>query len=68
MRIEHDIMLDQYPVTIRTGRVPDQAVLIGIINTLFDIGCLLQSAEYVDAQVAERRGRGRQYCGLTLLE
>ena len=45
MRIEHDIMLDQYPVTIRTGRVPDQAVLIGIITTLFDIGCPLQSAQ-----------------------
>jgi hypothetical protein len=44
MRIEHDIVLDQYPVTIHTGRVPDQAVLIGIIKTLFDIGCPLQSA------------------------
>ena len=44
MRIEHDIVLDQYPVTIRTGRVPDQAVLIGILNTLFERGCPLQSA------------------------
>ena len=50
MRIEHDIMLDQYPVTILTGRLPDQAVLIGIINTLFDIGCPLLAVECLEAQ------------------
>lgn len=43
-------MLDQYPVTILTGRVPDQAELIGIINTLYTIGCPLLSVECVEAQ------------------
>ncbi len=52
MRIEHDIVLDQYPVTILTGRVPDQAALIGIINSLFDIGCPLLAVECVEAQEA----------------
>ena len=50
MRIEHSIVLDQYPVTILTERVPDQAVLSGIITTLFERGCPLQSAECVEAQ------------------
>ncbi len=52
MRIEHDIVLDQYPVTILTGRVPDQAALIGIINSLFDLGCPLLAVECVEAQEA----------------
>ena len=52
MRIEHDIVLDQYPVTILTGRVPDQAVLIEINNTLFDRGYLLLGLECVEAQEA----------------
>jgi hypothetical protein len=52
MRIQHDIVLDQYPVTILTGRVPDQSVLIGIINTLFDRGYPLLSVECVIAQEA----------------
>ena len=39
MRIEHHIALDQYPITILTGRLTDQAALIGVINTLYDMGC-----------------------------
>ena len=50
MTIQHDIVLDQYPVTILTGRVADQSVLIGIINTLYTIGCPLLSVECVEAQ------------------
>ena len=57
MRIEHSIVLDQYPVTILIGRVPDQAVLIGIITTLFERGCPLQSAECVEAQEADWSGQ-----------
>ncbi|HEY6406619.1 MAG TPA: hypothetical protein VIY29_04025 [Ktedonobacteraceae bacterium] len=52
MSIEHDMMLGQYPVTILTGRVPDQAVLIGIINTLFERGYPLLAVECVEAQEA----------------
>jgi hypothetical protein len=39
MRIEHASVLDQYPVTILTGRVPDQAMLIGIITILIEGAC-----------------------------
>ncbi len=49
MTIEHDIMLNQYPVTILTGRLADQAALIGVINSLYDMGCPLVSVECVEA-------------------
>jgi hypothetical protein len=50
MTIEHDIVLNQYPVTILTGRLVDQAALIGVINSLYDLGCPLLSVECVEAQ------------------
>ncbi len=36
MKIEHDSMLNQYPVTILTGVLTVQAALIGVINSLYD--------------------------------
>jgi len=50
MSIEHDVLLNQYPITILTGRLTDQAALIGVINSLYDIGCPLLSVECVEAQ------------------
>ena len=50
MKIEHDIVLNQYPVTILTGILVDQAALIGVINSLYDFGCPLLSVECVEAQ------------------
>jgi hypothetical protein len=50
MKIEHYMMLNQYPVTILTGLLVDQAALIGIINTLYDLGCPLLAVECVEAQ------------------
>ena len=50
MNIEHDIMLNQYPVTILTGVLVDQAALNGVINSLYDLGCPLLSVECVEAQ------------------
>jgi hypothetical protein len=50
MKIEHDIMLNRYPVTILTGVLTDQAALIGVINSLYDLGCPLLSVECVEAQ------------------
>jgi hypothetical protein len=46
MKIEHDMILNQYPVTFLTGLLVDQAALIGVINTLFDLSFrfLLSSA------------------------
>jgi len=50
MTIEHDSVLSQYPVTILTGRMIDQAALIGVINSLYDFCCPLLSVECVEAQ------------------
>jgi len=50
MKIEHDIVLDQYPVTILTGILVDQAALIRVINTLYDLGCPLLVVECAEAQ------------------
>jgi hypothetical protein len=50
MSIEHDVVLNQYPITILTGRLTDQAALIGVINSLYDLGCPLLSVECVEAQ------------------
>ena len=50
MLINHDMMLQQYPVTILTGKLVDQAALIGVINSLYDLGCPLLSVECVEDQ------------------
>jgi hypothetical protein len=50
MKIEHDIVLNQYPVTILTGILVDQAALNGVINTLYGLGCPLIVVECVEAQ------------------
>ena len=50
MAIEHEIVLNQYPVTTLTGRMADQAALIGVINSLYDFGCPLISVECVEAK------------------
>ena len=56
MTVEHDIVLDNYPVTILTGRLSDQAALIGVINSLYDFGCPLLSVECVEAQKTQSEG------------
>ena len=50
MTIEHQNFLDQYPVTILTGHLPDQAALLGVINALYDMGCPLLSVECVETE------------------
>ena len=50
MTIEHTIVLQQYPVTILTGILVDQAALIRVINTLYDLGCPLLVVECAEAQ------------------
>jgi hypothetical protein len=37
----------RHAVTILVGRLADQAALIGILNTLYDLGLPLLSVEYV---------------------
>ena len=49
MTIEHDIVLNQYPMTILTGLLTDQSALIGVINSLYDMGYPILSVECVEA-------------------
>jgi hypothetical protein len=49
MSIEHQSFLDQYPVTILTGQLTDQSALVGVINSLYDLGCPIISVECVEA-------------------
>jgi hypothetical protein len=50
MTIEHDIVLNQYPMTILMGILADQAALIGVLNSLYDLGCPILSVECIEAQ------------------
>jgi hypothetical protein len=49
MTIEHESVLNQYPMTILTGQLTDQSALIGVINSLFDMGCPILLVECVEA-------------------
>jgi hypothetical protein len=50
MTIEHDLVMNQYPMTTLTGLLIDQSALIGVLNSLFDMGCPIISVECVEAQ------------------
>jgi len=50
MTIEHTIVLQQYPVTILTGLLTDQSALVGVINTLYDLGYPILTVECVEAR------------------
>ncbi len=50
MTIEHERVLNQYPMTILTGLLADQSALVEVINTLYDLGCPILSVECVEAQ------------------
>ena len=52
MAIEHDIVLDHYPITILRGLLVDQAALVGVINTLYDMGCPIVLVECVQNGVS----------------
>ena len=50
MTIEHDLALNQYPMTTLTGQLIDQSALIGVLNSLYDMGYPIISVECVEAQ------------------
>ena len=50
MTIEHDIVLNQYPITTLTGILADQSALIGVLNSLYDMGCPILTVECVEAR------------------
>jgi hypothetical protein len=49
MTIEHRSDLYRYPMTILTGQLADQSALVGVINSLHDLGCPIYSVEYIEA-------------------
>jgi hypothetical protein len=49
MLIEHEGDPERYKMTILTGRLPDQSALIGVLNSLHDIGYPILSVEYLEA-------------------
>jgi hypothetical protein len=48
MTIEYENDPHQRAVTILTGRLADQSSLIGILNSLHDIGCPILSVERME--------------------
>jgi hypothetical protein len=46
MTIEHESDPTHGSMTILTGRLVDQCALIGVLNSLHDIGCPILSVEY----------------------
>ena len=50
MMIEHDIALHEYPMTTLTGQLIDQSALIGVLNSLFDMGYPILFVECVEAR------------------
>ena len=48
MTIEHVSDPKGYAMTILTGRLADQSALIGVLNSLHDIGCPILSVECIE--------------------
>ncbi len=49
MTIEHERDAHQHAVTAMTGQLADQSALVGILNSLHDIGCPILSVERIEA-------------------
>ena len=49
MTIEHKGDPKQYVMTILMGKLADQSALIGVLNSLHDIGYPILSVEYLEA-------------------
>lgn len=49
MTIEHEGDPKRYAMTILTGRLVDQSALVGVLNSLHDLGYLILAVEYREA-------------------
>ncbi len=49
MTIEHEGDPKRYAMTILTGRLVDQSALVGVLNSLHDLGYLILVVEYREA-------------------
>ena len=52
--------VDQKPVTILTGEVRDQAALMGVLNTLYDMRCTVLKIEQLDANLSTDNPQAKQ--------
>ena len=50
MAIENDIVLNKYAMTTLTGQLIDQSSLMGVLNSLYDMGCPILFVECVEAR------------------
>ena len=50
MTIEHEGDQKQYVMTILVGKLADQSALIGVLNSLHDIGYPILSVDYLQAE------------------
>jgi hypothetical protein len=49
LTIEHVSDPKRHAMTMLTGQLADQSALIGVLNSLHDMGCPILSVEYVEA-------------------
>jgi hypothetical protein len=49
MTMEHESDPHQHAVTILMGRLVDQSALVGVLNSLHDMGCPILSVERIEA-------------------
>jgi hypothetical protein len=49
MTIEHENDPKRGAMTVLAGRLADQSALIGVLISLYDIGCPILSVEYIEA-------------------
>jgi hypothetical protein len=50
MKIATTDRAEEAPVTTLSGRLPDQAALLGVLNTLYDLHLPLLSMEYLGGE------------------
>jgi hypothetical protein len=48
VNVNHDD--NHYPVTILTGEVLDQAMLLGVLNYMYDLGMPIVKVEWIEAE------------------
>ena len=48
VNVNHDD--NHYPVTILTGEVVDQAMLLGVLNYMYDLGMPIVKVEWIEAE------------------
>ena len=59
MTIEHRSDPNRYSMTILTGQLVDQSALVGVINSLHDLGCPIYSVAYIESDLGRNTSTSR---------